>query len=279
MVMKKILLVFDGTNFSEGAFRFVKALNEIQPVLVTGVFTPQADYANLWSYAAAAAPAGSGVAYIPLVEGEEADAVEKNIARFESLCQKNDIRYRVHNDFFDFVLPELKKESRFTDLVVMSGEMFYEGADGHKFEYLREALHGTESPVVVVPEEFEFPQMNILAYDGSAGSMYAIKQFAYIFPEFAKNKTVLVYAEDKEEKDFPSKAQMIELVTQHFPDLELYKLEVDPKRYFNTWLMEKRACILVSGSFSRGGFSELFKKSFVTDVIADKKFPVFIAHK
>lgn len=39
--MKKILLAFDSSNFSKGAFEFVLRLNDIQPVLATGVFIPK----------------------------------------------------------------------------------------------------------------------------------------------------------------------------------------------------------------------------------------------
>ena len=121
--MKKILLAFDGSNFSEGAFEFARRLNDMEPVLVTGVFMPQVDYANLWSYAAAA-NAGTGLAYIPLIEEDDADIVKKNIEHFEELCQKNGIAYRVHKDFYSFALPELKKESRFADVIILSGELF-----------------------------------------------------------------------------------------------------------------------------------------------------------
>jgi hypothetical protein len=215
--MKKVLLVFDGTNFSEGAFEFVRRLNELQPLLVTAVFTPQVDYASLWSYASAAAASSGAIAVnVPLLEDEESELVGKNIRHFETLCQKNGIRYRVHKAFLDFVLPELRKESRFADVVILSGELFYEGvAGGDQFEYLRDALHHTECPVLIVPEHFDFPDNNILAYDGSEASVFAIKQFAYIFPELASNKTLLVYAEDKEDRDFPSRDLIIELATQH----------------------------------------------------------------
>src|SRR5215204_3098641 len=119
--MKKILLALDGSHFSEGAFEFARALNEMQPILLLGIFIPQVDYANLWSYANSA----SGPMLIPLMEDEDSDAVQKSVERFEKLCQRNNIHYRVHKDFFDFALPELKKETRFADLVILSGESFY----------------------------------------------------------------------------------------------------------------------------------------------------------
>ena len=109
--MKKILLAFDGEHFSTGAFEFARSLNERNSILLTGVFIPQVDYANLWSYASGT----TGPLFIPLVESEDAEKVGKNIHRFEALCKKNNIEYRVHKDFFDFALPELKKETRFAE--------------------------------------------------------------------------------------------------------------------------------------------------------------------
>lgn len=275
--MKKILIVFDGTNFSEGAFEFVRRLNEITSILLTGVFMPQVAYANLWSYAAATNAANT---FIPMVEEEEADQVKRNMYHFESLCKKSGIRYRVHKDFFDFALPELKKESRFSDLVILGGEVFYKGVSGGaQIDFIRDALRITECPVLIVPEQYEFPDNNILAYDGSEESVFAIKQFAYIFPELARNKTLLVYAEDENDKEFPSRDYITELSTQHYPDLIFYTLEMNPKKYFSLWISERKGSILVSGSFGRSAFSQTFRKSFVNDVIKDHLLPVFIAHK
>lgn len=275
--MKKILLAFDGSNFSEGAFEFARRLNDMEPVLVTGVFMPQVDYANLWSYASAA---GSGAGFIPLLEEEDTDTVQKNIFHFEDLCQKNGIAYRVHKDFYSFALPELKKESRFADIIILSGELFYKGViESNQLDYLRDALHAAESPVLIVPEHYQFPDNNILAYDGTGECVYAIKQFAYIFPELTVNPTLLVYAEDEENKDFPSKQQIVELATQHYKDLTFYRLEVSSKKYFSKWINERSGSILISGSFSRSIFSQLFRKSFVTEIIREHKVPVFIAHR
>ena len=103
--MKKILLAFDGTNFSEGAFEFARSLNEMQPVLITAAFMPQVDYANLWSYSVGVA----GGMVIPLLENEDSSLVKKNITHFERLCKENNIRYRVHKNFYGFamVLPPI----------------------------------------------------------------------------------------------------------------------------------------------------------------------------
>lgn len=273
--MKKILLAFDGTHFSEGAFEFARRLNELQPVLLTGIFLPQAQLANLWSYADAV-----GGPFVPLIENSESEIVQQNIDRFEKLCRGNGIDYRVHKDFYDFVIPELKKESRFADLLILSSELFYESpAAASPNDYLRETLHTVACPVLLVPEKFDFPESIILAYDGSEDAVYAIKQFAYLFPELTAKNTLLVYATEKSVEDFPEKTEMEELVSRHFSNLTLSKLTINPKKHFSTWLSEKKSAMLVSGSYGRSGLSQLFKKSFINEVIADHRLPVFIAHK
>ena len=275
--MKKILLAFDGPHFSDAAFEFTRMMNETQPILVTGIFLPQTNYANLWSYSGGGI---SGPVYIPLVENDDAELIEKNIIRFKSLCHNNNIDYRVHDDFTDFALPELKKETEFADLLIVGSGSFYENiGTGEPNEYLEDALHGVECPVIVVPEKFDFPKNNILAYDGSKSAIYAIKQFAYLFPELTKNRTLLVYANEEADGKIPDEAFIEELAARHFPDLTVMKLAINPRKHFAAWLSEKEASILVSGSFGRSMISRLIRKSFITNVIKEHKLPVFITHR
>jgi len=273
--MKKILLAFDGTHFSEGAFEFARQMNVKSPILLTAAFLPQIDYANVWSYAQATA----GPLFIPLIEEEDAALVHKNIARFELLCQNNNIDYRVHKDFTEFALPALKKETRFADLLIVGSESFYENLGiNEPNESLKDALHSAECPVLVVPEKFQFPKTNVLTYNGSNDSVFAIKQFAYLFPEFCRNETLLVYSKAEPGEKLPDEEYIEELAGRHFPNLTIMKLQLNPKKYFSSWLLDRKASILVSGAFSRSVFSQMFKKSFITDVITDHKLPVFIAH-
>ena len=273
--MKKILLAFDGTHFSEGAFEFARGLNELEPILLLGVFVPQTNYANLWSYA----NAGNGPMLIPLLEPEDSDIIQQNMDRFGELCQRNKIQYRLRKDFFEFALPELKKETRFADLAILGGENFYNNFGGNEpNEYLKEAMQSFECPVLVVPEKYEFPQSNVLAFDGSESSVYAIKQFAYLFPELTNNHTLLVYASGHNQA-FPEQECIEELVSRHFSNSVSVKLDMDPKREFASWLDDKKTAILVSGAFGRSSISQFFKKSFVSDVISAHRLPVFIAHR
>jgi nucleotide-binding universal stress UspA family protein len=274
--MKKILLAFDGSHYSEGALLFAKKLNEKNPVLVTASFLPQVDFANLWSYSGGA---NHGNEFIPLLEESNAENIKRNISRFEAFCHQNHFRFRVHRDYFNFAIPELKKESRYADLLIISSELFYEQAGTTMpNEYLEQLLHEVECPVMIVPEKFEFPKSNILSYDGSGNSVFAIKQFAWLFPELAELPTTLVYR-GKHQDGFPDDQYIRELISAHYPQTTWIKLDTNPKQYFGTWMSEKKGACLISGSFGRGDLSRILRKSFITDVIAEHRLPVFIAHR
>lgn len=271
--MKKILIAFDSLDFSEGAFTFAQRLNELQPILLTGAFLPAYNYIPAWDYP-------GGATLLPLLEEDQNEKTAQNIKHFEDLCQKNGVAYRLHKESNFLALPELKKETRFADLLIIGSETFYSNVISTNMNtYLHEVLNSSECPVIVVPEKFQFPERNVLAYDGSKPSLYAIKQFAYLFPELCNNETLLVFADATDNTSIPDQSYVEELATQHFKNLTLFKLNINPRKYFEQWASEEKGAIVVCGSYGRSSFSQLFRKSFITEVIADHKLPVFIAHQ
>ena len=130
-----------------------------------------------------------------------------------------------------------------------------------------------------MPEKFEFPKSIVLSYDGTEESVFAIKQFAYLFPELTDIETILVYADEDRRKGFPEKAEIEELAARHFRNLTFMKLHVDPEKHFTTWLANRKSGIVVSGAYGRSSISLFFKKSFIRNVIKEHRLPIFIAHK
>ncbi len=273
--MKKILIAFDGKNFSQGAFEFAKKLNEKNSILLTGVFLSEFVYESLWAYSF-----GMGGTYImPTIERVNKTESEIIVKQFETACQLNQIAYRVHEDYSGFSLEMLVKESRYADILVLGSEAFYKylGTDEPN-DFLKKVLREVECPVLIVPEILYFPKNIILAYDGSASSVYAIKQFSYVLSELCSCKALLVYANEDTTEDIPDSMQVQELLSRHFADLNIYRMALNAKEYFASWATEERTSLLVSGSYGRSGFSEYFKKSFVKEIIAKHKIPVFISH-
>ena len=273
--MKKLLLAFDADHFSEGAFNFAQQLNKLQPVLLTGVFLPLYDHVNLWNYADGL----SGYDFLPMLDEKNVESGHKNIQLFESLCQKNGITFTIHKDFFDFALPELQKETRFSDLMLISSEKFHPNAKTDDASaYLQDILKATECPVIVVPETFTFPERNVLLFVETASSIYAIKQFAYLFPELCTNETILVFTQTGKKEPLQGEPYIEELVSQHFTNLTVCRSEANPEACAKSWAGKDKGALVVCGPHGHSSFARLFKKSFLTNIIDTHQLPVFIAH-
>lgn len=275
--MKKILLAFDGSHYSEAALEFSRKLNEREPIMLTGAFLPQIYFSSLWSMVATDIPVPES---FPLMDENTAEEVRKNVDRFESYCRKHQIRFSTHRQYYDFAVPELKTESRFADLLIVSSQEFYKQAGTDMSNvYLRELLHGLECPLIVIPEKDVFPSALILTYDGSASSMYAIRQFAYLFPEWTSLPATILHTTSGDKNDWPHEQQVRELIEAHFSKINWECLALTSQNMLSAWLSEHKNAVLVSGSFGRSDLSMLFRKSYITGAINEHELPVFIAHK
>jgi nucleotide-binding universal stress UspA family protein len=273
--MKKILLVFDGTHFSEGSFRMVNFLNEMETSLVTGIFLQPIDYRDIVGYTGVGN--GSPITISPFQT--DTDVIKKNVERFESKCIHAGIEFRTHVDTDLFALEELQKETRFADLMIISTELFYEniGKDQPN-EYLKKVLRQTECPILLVPEQYNLPNKLMLAYDGKPDSVFAIKQFTYLFPQLNNWDTKLITMEDEDE-ELPHQELIEELAAKHFSNLTIEVVSTETAASFANWMAEHDDYLLVAGAYGRSELSNLFKKSFLSEVIEQHKTPVFVAHK
>jgi nucleotide-binding universal stress UspA family protein len=273
--MKKVLLVFDGNHFSEGAFRMASFLNEYEPILAIGVFLQAIDYRDIIGYSGMAAD--TRVTLSP-IETEE-NLILGHIRYFEDRCKHAGLEFRSHRDTDMFALQELQTETRFADLLILSNELFYENIGKEQpNDYLKKILRQTECPIMLVPEDYKMPTSVVLAYDGKPDSVFAIKQFTYLFPQLFQLETTLITIEDEDEQ-LPHQELIEELVAKHFSNLTLEIISSISERAFLKSMAEKEDALLVAGAFGRSELSTLFKKSFLSEIIHDHQIPVFVAHK
>lgn len=274
--MKKLIIALDGQHFPKGAFEFAKTINASTKVLLAGVFLSPVDYSKLLAYTGM-----GGMPLMPewLTKNDDDVLVSKNIQLFTDACTAEGIEFRIHNDTDLMALTSLIEETRFADALLISSELFYANVSNNQPNfYLEEVLKRTECPVMLVPENYTEPGRVILTYDGNESSVFAIKQFAYVFPELAAKEAILLSLTNHED-DLPEYGLITELVSRHFPDLKIQNLHLKHKSDFAAWMKNKSGSFIIMGAFSRSLFSQLFKKSFATDVIHDIKMPLFISHK
>ena len=274
--MQKLIIALDGQHFPKGAFGFVKNINLKNKVLLAGVFLTPVDYSKLLTYTGM-----EGMTMIPewLVKNEDDVLVNKNINAFKEACIAEGIEFRIHKDTDLMAISSLIEETRFADVLLISSDLFYTNiAKNQPNFYLEEVLKRAECPVMLVPEKYEEPDQVVLTYDGNESSVFAIKQFAYVFPQLAKKETILLCITQHED-ELPEYSLVSELVSSHYPNLKIQTLHLKHTKDFIEWMSAKPNSFIVMGAFARSIFSQLFKKSFAADVIHDIKMPLFISHK
>ncbi len=274
--MKKLIIALDGQHFPKGAFEFAKNINAKTKVLLAGVFLNPVDYSKLLAYTGIE---GSSLMTEWLTRTDDDVLVSKNIGLFTDACTQAGIEFRIHNDTNLMALSSLIEETRFADALLISSDLFYANVSANQPNfYLEEVLKRSECPVMLVPENYTDPNRVVLAYDGTESSVFAIKQFAYVFAGLAQKETILLSVTNHED-ELLEYSLITELLSQHYPNLTIQTLHLKHKKDLAGWMADKPNSFIVMGAFSRSIFSQLFKKSFATDVIHDIKMPLFISHK
>jgi hypothetical protein len=272
--MKQVLIVGAGHAFPEGPFAFLRGMKEQERVHARGLFFRPVDYSAL-----AANSPGASLAPVMELEENEIEVIAANKALFTHQCEQYYIPYSLHKNDRQWDKDLLIKESRFADLILISGELFYADTDNNQpNQYLRKVLHSAECPVLVVPENFTSIEHLFIAYDGSRESLYAIKQFCYLFPEFTDLPAEVVYVNEEASDTIPDFDRLNQFTRLKFDSMSFSRLHIKASNSFATWISEKKNVLLVSGSFSRAPLSYLGRRSFAEDVIHDHQLPVFIAH-
>lgn len=265
--MKKVLLVMQGDHFPDSALDFIRRLNDQSPLMVTGLLLPEIVPIKNW---AAYSAASAGNLKDPFVAA--------NTRKFEEKCSSCDIAHRLHLGTTDLALPQVIEESMFADLLIASDAAFFTEGNETSEEGLLHAMHDVSCPVLVIPENYRYPQQIMLAYDGSASAMYAIKQFAYLFPELCRLEITVVYENEAHNTAIPHQDYASEWMDVHFPNNKFVSLNYKAKQLFSSET-NARSVLVVAGSFGRSGISQWLQPSFAAELFAQRGLILFTAHK
>ena len=187
--MEKILLAIDAINPDKNALEFACYLGRLTKSKVTGIFLE-----NLAAEERLVLKQMHGMTYVDWVVDEKSDdhkakmeLIEKNILSFKESCINGGVSYSLHRDS-GVPVRELIEESRFADVMVVDAETsFNKRYEGTPTEFIRGILRKTECPVIIAPESFKAIDEINFTYNGSSSSVFAIKMFSYLFPEFHNN--------------------------------------------------------------------------------------------
>jgi nucleotide-binding universal stress UspA family protein len=277
--MKKILAAFDGVKYSDGASKYAIEIAKATNSMLIGVFVQDMRYLN-FTYAYAWDQPFIDFNAIETSQKEEKEKVDLNIQLFKRACDEGGVHHKIHLDK-GVPLQALLDESTFADLIIIdSHTSFFSLGDKNISPFLKELLADSHCPVLIVPRDYKPFDKVVLCYDGSPSSVYAIKMFNYIFPEFKDLSTVVLTVNEKSTNHVKEGWNFKDLVRVHYGEAAYEVLRGDAETGLIEYLKTQgEKAVVVMGAYSRSAISRLFHQSISNRIIQEIKIPVFITHQ
>jgi nucleotide-binding universal stress UspA family protein len=265
--MEKILLAVDTVPINKQTLYFACYLADLTNSKLVGIF-----------------PAYNSPCVETILAGKVEEnrasmsVMEKNIQIFEAVCAGRHIMPYIHRNSGDPV-NEIFKETRFADLLIVDSPLT--GTDNLNSTlsgFLKEILAKSECPVVIAPPDFTDIEEIVFAYDGSASSVFAMKQFSYLFPGLSNCRLTIVQVNAKEKAEITEIQKVIELLQMHYSAIGYHHLKGKTIEELYKFLVNKEKTFVVMGAFGRNSLSTFLKHSTAELLIQKINLPLFIAH-
>lgn len=214
----------------------------------------------------------------PLSDTLKADK-DQVVQLIKQECKKKEVSCEVATEVDD-PLKQVLYESRFADLLIIDPQAtVFEGEEQLPSHFVKEVLAKSECPVLLAPDKFDDVEEVDFCYDGSASSVFAIKQFTYLMPQFKgrKVKVIEIKSENKEEYNDADR-KIMEWLRANYPSVCYHVLKGDPRNELFAYLFMNSNKIIVMGAYGRSIISNFFKRSSADILIRTVDLPLFIAH-
>lgn len=272
----KILLALDATNFSKEQLDYPAYIARLANAEVTALFLENTEqvYVPFSKY---------GHSGGHLISDEKSVEVKKeisneNIEAYKQACIQKGlggcfIRARgVPED-------ETIEASRFADLLLLSDNIsFAFSYEEEPTKFAEEVLTHAQCAVMVLPKTMQEINEVFFTSNGSFSSMYAIRQFTYLFPHFRDKKVTLLYVTENEDEATKHKRNIKEYLQHHYTNVEFKVLMGSPSAAILSHLSKQKDSMVTFGAYGRSKFSQFFKKSKADNILNKLDTPVFITH-
>jgi hypothetical protein len=277
--MKTIFLVLNALNPDRGSSAFAFYLARLSKSKVYGIFLYEGnlDYEDILEIKESKNPAQSQNRVDVLPSKKE--QIKTNIHLFRESCTSNEVCSDIYVEH-EMTLGDLITESRFTDLIVVDAALsLSSNVSSLPSGSVKEILNRSNCPVIISPLSFERIDELIFTYDGSESSLYAIKQFTYLFPEYFDKKLSVIQVNKSGTWPNSDQIKFREWLKNHYLDVNFIALEGNTENELMTFLLRKKHVFIVMGAYSRSSISQFFNESTAEVLIKTLTQPIFIAHQ
>jgi hypothetical protein len=203
---------------------------------------------------------------------------EENIKGFKEACEGRGVAYNIHRDRSVPAI-EMIEESRFADMIIIDAETsFAKKYEGAPTTFVKDVLADAECPVVIPPHNFYGIHEIIFTYDGSKSSVFAIKQFTYLLPQFNNKKAIILQVNKENDTTVKGKYKLKEWLKAHYSNIDIVLLEGDSRYKLFDYILKQKNAFIVMGAYGRNMIANFFSGSHADFIVKVIDLPVFIAH-
>lgn len=272
--MEKILLAIDSTNIDPNALDFACELTRLTRSKLNGILIEE----PVTEEAVVNSPQAVYVESILKKYGYQQENMintkEENIQLFKDKTEEAGIRAVLEANC-EVTSACITGKTRFADILIVDAATSFAGFNEKvPTSFVKDILQNAECPVIIAPEEFNGIDNVVFCYDGSKSSVFAIKQFTYLFPELRDKRAKVIYLgqDDFVEED---QVAIVDWLSYHYNDVEFIALEGNAIEAFFHYLTQKKNDFVVMGAYGRGLLESFFNRDGFPE---PSSLPVFVSH-
>ena len=198
----------------------------------------------------------------------------ENIAKeFKNDCNEHSVEYKIEIDKA-VSIKHLINLSSFADLIIADSK-----SDSDEYS-LKDLLADAHCPLLLVSKNAEPVAKVYVAYDGSASSMYAVKMFSYIFPEYMNFNIHFFQITAGDIDEIAHLDEIKSWATMHFANVKFELIKGSTKKELVEHIRNgPEKAIIIMGAYSGSSIARLFLKSTAESVINETNASLFITHQ
>jgi nucleotide-binding universal stress UspA family protein len=179
-----------------------------------------------------------------------------------------------------FTKEQIIEETRFADAIIISAETSFNGSPQSVPSALAEfILKKSECPVIVAPTSADPVREVVFAYDGSASSVFAVREFTRVFPQFEDARVTFLEVAMDDSGAITNQKKITDYLKLHYSSIGYRVLHGKPEDELFSYFLEKKNTFLVLGAFGRSPVSSFIHRSAASLLLKTTTLPLFITHR
>lgn len=278
--MERIILLIDPSGIKRPALDFACSLTRLTGSQLTGLFLHGESPVIASEVALSSATGSASVAVTEKITLEHPlVSVEESKAEFSRFCLNHGLN-RTPDMIDASTTDQVVIESRFADLLVVGADSsFYREPESVPTELVTHLLKHAECPLVIAPFSESTIDEIVFAYDGSASSVFAIKEFSHLFPQLQDKRVIFLEVNEDFSSEIEYRDKITDYLKMHYSSIGYQVLMGVPEDELYSYFLKKKNVIVVMGAFGKKPVLSLSQRSTAHLLLKTTSLPVFISHK